>query len=109
MTFGDNKLLFPFNNCNNNELINVNNSNICSSNDVYLISTLPKHIITEQAIKVSNLNSQDNDDINLSNLSSCKYYSCSNFHKQISIVSCMVGVAMYSIMLQFILTANFHY
>ena len=84
MTFGNNKLLFPFNNCNNNELINVNNSNICLSNDVDLISTLPKHIITEQAIKVSNLNSQDNDDINLSNLSSCKYYSCSNFHKQMS-------------------------
>jgi len=83
MTFGNN-LVFPFNNCNNNELNNIINLDKCISSDE-VIDNLPKEKITEQAIKVSNLNSQDNDNINLSNLSSCKYYSCSKFHDLMSI------------------------
>ena len=82
MTFGNNSI-FPFNFCNNKELININNSDISSPNVTHN-DTLPKHIITEQAIKVSNLNSQDSDNINLSNLSSCEYYSHSKFHELIS-------------------------
>ena len=83
MTFGDNTL-FPFNLCNKNELININN------NDRYIpidnpISNLPKHIITEQAIRVSGLNTHDNEcEVNLSNLSGCEYYSCTKFHKLIT-------------------------
>ena len=71
MTFGK-KSLFPFNCCSNNEINNINKLDTCLTNDI-VIDTLPKDTITEQAIKVSNLNSQDNDDINLSNLSSCNY------------------------------------
>ena len=82
MTFGNNSI-FPFNCCNNNDLININNKDTCLTNDIQT-STLPDYKITEQAIRVSNLNSQDNDNINLSNLSSCKYYSCSKFHHLMS-------------------------
>ena len=82
MTFG-NDSIFPFNFCSNNELNKINNSDICLPDDPQ-INILPKYTITEKAINVSNLNSQDNDNINLSNLSSCEYYSCSKFHKLIS-------------------------
>ena len=78
------KLCFPFNYCNNNELNNINKLDTCLPNNT-VIDNLPKEIITEQAIKVSNLNTNDNDNINLSNLSSCKYYSCSKFHELMSI------------------------
>ena len=83
MTFGNNSL-FPFNCCSNNEINNINKLDTCLTNDI-VIDTLPKDTISEQAIKVSNLNSQDNDNINLSNLSSCNYYSCSKFHELMSI------------------------
>ena len=80
MTYGDNTLL-PFNNCNKDEIIKINNT------DRYIpldnpISNLPKHIITEQAARVSGLKTQDNEcEINLSNLSGCEYYSSNKFHK----------------------------
>ena len=83
MTFGNNSL-FPFNHCSNNEINNINKLDTCLSNDI-VIDTLPKETITEEAIRVSNLNSHDSDNINLSNLSSCKYYSCSKFHELMSI------------------------
>ena len=83
MTFGDNSL-FPFNYCNNNELNNINKLDTCLPNNI-VIDNLPNEIIAEQAIKVSNLNSHDTDNINLSNLSSCKYYSCSKFNELMSI------------------------
>ena len=82
MTFGN--TIFPFNNCNYNELININSS------DRYIpidnpISNLPKHKITEQARRVSGLNSHDSEcDINLSKLSGCENYSDIKFHKLIS-------------------------
>ena len=82
MTFGNNSI-FPFNYCNNNDLIDINNKDTCLTND-YHTSTLPDYQITEQVIRVSNLKSQDNDNVNLSNLSSCKYYSCSKFHNLMS-------------------------
>ena len=83
MTFGNN-INFPFNYCDTNELININNSSR------YIpIETpkpdIPSHIITEQAIRVSNLNPIDDDgEINLSNLTSCKYYSCQDYKKLVS-------------------------
>ena len=81
MTFGNNSI-FPFNQCNNKDLININNSDVYLPNTVSSSNTLPNHSITEQAIKVSNLGAQDSAwDINLSNLSSCEYYSCTRFHK----------------------------
>ena len=83
MTFGNNSL-FPFNNCSNEDINNINKLDTCLINDI-LIDNLPKEIISEQAIKVSNLNSSNNDNINLSNLSSCKYYSCSKFHELMSV------------------------
>ena len=83
MTVG-NKTLFPFNNINNNELNNINKFDKCLPNNT-IIDNLPNEIITEQAIKVSNLNSQDTDNINLSNLSSCKYYSCTKFGELMSL------------------------
>ena len=82
MTFGNNSI-FPFNYCSNNDLIDINNKDTCLINNIQT-SILPDYKITEQAISVSNLNSQDNDNINLSNLSSCKYYSCSKFHNLMS-------------------------
>ena len=83
MTFGNN-INFPFKHCNNNELININNS------DKYIApetpkSNLPNHIISEHATRVSNLHPPDDDDqIHSSNLSSCKYYSCLDYQKLIS-------------------------
>ena len=82
MTFVNNSI-FPFNYCNNNDLIDINNNDTCLVNNIQT-SNLPDHKITEQAIRVSNLNAQDNDNINLSNLSSCKYYNCSKFHNLMS-------------------------
>ena len=80
MTYGDNTL-FPFNNCNTDEINKINNT------DRYIpldnpISNLPKHIITEQAVRVSGLNTQDKEcEINLTNLTGCKYYSSNKFLK----------------------------
>ena len=80
MTFGS-YTNFPFNCCNTNELIDINNS------DRYILidtpkTDLPNLIITEEAIIVSNLNPIDNDgEIIPSNLSSCKYYSCHDYQK----------------------------
>ena len=66
MTYGNS--IFPFNNCNNNDLITINNSNICTlPNDT--LCDLPDYTISEQAFRASNLNSIDFDcDVNLSNL-----------------------------------------
>ena len=81
MTFGNNSI-FPFNSCSNNDLIKINNSDNCSPNVVSNSNNLPNHLISDHAIKVSNLNTEDSDcDINLSNLSSCEYYSCTRFQK----------------------------
>ena len=81
MTFGNNSI-FPFNSCSNNDLIKINNSDNCSPNIVSNSNNLPNHLISDHAIKVSNLNTEDSDcDINLSNLSSCEYYSCTRFQK----------------------------
>ena len=82
MTFGNNSI-FTFNYCNNNDLIDINNNDTCLVNNIQT-DNLPDYKITERAIRVSNLNAQDNDNINLSNLSSCKYYSCSKFHNLMS-------------------------
>ena len=80
MTFG-NKNLFPFNYCNNKELNDINTSDRYISNET-INSNIPKHNITEQATRVSNRNLiDDEDNINLSNLSGCEYYSCPDFHK----------------------------
>ena len=81
MTFG-NDINFPFKHCNTNELNEINNSDRYLPTPESLKYSLPNHIITEQAIRVSNLNPLDDDgEINLSNLSSCKYYSCSDYQK----------------------------
>ena len=80
MTYG-NKLLFPFNDCNNIELININNCD-CLPKDNNTINNLPNYKISEQAIKASNLNQYNlNSDVNLSNLQGCHYYSCEDFQK----------------------------
>ena len=52
MTFGNNSI-FPFNYCNNNDLIDINNNDTCLVNNIQT-SNLPDHKITEQAIRVSN-------------------------------------------------------
>ena len=77
MTYAN--FLFPFNNCNDNELKVINNSERYLPKET-LVSNLPNFTITEQAFRASNLNSLDFDcEVNLSNLSSCKYYSCLDF------------------------------
>ena len=84
MTFGNN-INFPFNHCNNNELIDINNSDKYISPETPK-SNLPNHTISEHATRVSNLHPPDDDDgqIHSSNLSSCKYYSCLDYQKLIS-------------------------
>ena len=78
MTFGNN-IDFPFNYCNNNDLINTNNSDKITPIDTP-VTNLPDYKITDQAIRASNRNSFDEDyNINLSNLVSCKYFSCQDF------------------------------
>ena len=81
MTFGN--IIFPFNYCDNNELININNS------DKYIPidkpnSNLPDHKITEQATRICNRNTFEEDNINLSNLVTCEYYACEDFNNLIS-------------------------
>ena len=80
MTYG-NKNSFPFNNCNNKEIININNCDYLPKDNI-IINNLPNYKISEQAIKASNFNNQYNlnSDVNLSNLLGCKYYSCDDFH-----------------------------
>ena len=71
--------LFPFNNCNDNELKIINNSERYLPNET-VVSNLPNFTISDQAFRASNLNSLGFDcEVNLSNLSSCKYYSCLDF------------------------------
>ena len=83
MTFGN--LDLPFNHCDNNELININNSDKYIPNDTPTSSKLPDNVITDQAIRVCNRNSfEDDSNINLSNLVGCEYYSCQDFDKLIS-------------------------
>ena len=83
MTFGNLSTL-PFNSCCNTELNMINN------NDKYIttesnLSDLPKFKITEEVINASNLNLNDNyNEINLSNLSNCEYYSCTKFQEIMS-------------------------
>ena len=80
MTYG-NKLLFPFNDCNNTEIININNCDCLPKDNNIIVNKLPNYKISEQAIKFSNLSQYNlNSDVNLSNLQGCKYYSYEDFH-----------------------------
>ena len=84
MTFGNNSI-FPFNKCNNNELIDINNSHRYIPSIDKPVTNLPNHIISEQANRVSGINSHENEcEVNLTNLSSCEYYSIVKFHDLIS-------------------------
>ena len=80
MCIRDSLSTMPFNSCNT-ELNMINN------NDKYIatestLSNLPKFKITEEVINASNLNLNDNhNEINLSNLSNCEYYSCTRFQE----------------------------
>ena len=80
MTYGNS--LFPFNKCSDNDLNTINNSDRYIPNENDMVSDLPMFNISEQAFRASNLNSLDFDsEVNLSNLVSCKYYSCLDFVK----------------------------
>ena len=82
MTFGN--FIFPFNYCDNNELININNLDKYIPNEKPN-SNLPDHTITEQAIRVCNRNTfEEDNNINFSNLVTCEYYSCEDFDNIIS-------------------------
>ena len=75
MTFGN--AIFPFNNCNDNDIVTINNSDILTHTPNEIVCELPNYKISEQAFRASNLNSIDFDcDVNISNLSSCEYYTC---------------------------------
>ena len=83
MTFGNIDL--PFNHCDNNELMKINNLDKYISNDTPNSSKLPENVITNQATRVCNRNSfEDDSNVNLSNLVGCEYYSCEDFNKLIS-------------------------
>ena len=78
MTFGN--VNFPFNNCNDNDIVAINNSDIIIHTPNDIVCDIPAYKISEQASRASNLNSIDFEcEVNLSNLSSCEYYSCLDF------------------------------
>ena len=84
MTFGNNSI-FPFNRCNNNELLNINNSHRYIPSVDKPVTNLPNHIISEQAKRISGINSHENEsEVNLTNLSGCEYYSHVKFQELIS-------------------------
>ena len=81
MTFGNNNP-FPFNSCDTNELSSINSTDRHFSNDNYVPLSTNKS--TENDLRSTNLDDIDKQkdfDVNLSNLSSCEYYSCDEFQK----------------------------
>ena len=74
MTYG--KFPFPYNSCNTKDLNSIN------SNDRYFEITedSQNHEINQNQIKAVNL-CDDDLDINLTNLTDCKYYSVDEFQK----------------------------
>ena len=78
MTFGN--VNFPFNNCNDNDIVTINNSDILTHTPSEIVCDLPDYKISDQAFRASNLNSIDFEcEVSLSNLSSCEYYSCLDY------------------------------
>jgi len=78
MTYGDLSLFFPYNSCNTTELNSIN------STDRYFYNEQPNIIPInyQHNINQNNIDLYDNDlDINISNLTDCKYYSVDEFQK----------------------------
>ena len=78
MTYGDLSLFFPYNSCNTTELTSIN------STDRYFYNEQPNIIPKNYQHSTIQYNTDlyDNDlDLNVSNVTDCKYYSVDEFQK----------------------------